>query len=180
MNRNLPNILTTLRMLVIPVFLYYLYLSRVPGQILICLVIFVLASLTDYLDGALARKYNVISNYGKIMDPLADKLLVLAALSGITWLMPYRLPVLIFILIFARELIITILREIYKQRGIIVAADKLGKLKTVMQMLGLIAAYSVWAFSSPSPIFVTVITLWFWLVTGITLYSGVNYLRIKA
>lgn len=179
MNRNIPNILTTLRMLVIPVFLYYLYLSQVPGRVLICLIIFILASFTDYLDGALARKHNIISNYGKIMDPLADKLLVLAALTGLIWLEPYLLPVLIFILIFARELLITILREVYKRKGIIVAADKLGKLKTVMQMLGIIAAYGVWAFSNPSPLFITLVTVWFWIVTAITLYSGLNYLRIK-
>ena len=179
MNRNVPNILTTMRMLVIPVFLYYLYLSTSPGRILICLVIFMLASFTDYLDGALARKHNIVSNYGKIMDPLADKLLVLAALTGLTWLQPYSLPILIFILILARELIITILREIYKAKGIIVAADKLGKLKTVMQMLGIIAAYAIWAFTPPSQTFILIITIWFWIVTAITLYSGANYLRIK-
>lgn len=179
MNRQVPNILTTLRMLVIPIFLYYLYLSTAPHRILISLIIFVLAALTDYFDGALARKHNIVSNYGKIMDPLADKFLVLAALSGLTWGGPYKLPILIFILIMARELIITILREIYKAKGIIVAADKLGKLKTVMQMLGIIAAFSVWAFAVPSATFITIITIWFWIVTAITLLSGANYLRIK-
>ncbi|MDZ4182769.1 MAG: CDP-diacylglycerol--glycerol-3-phosphate 3-phosphatidyltransferase, partial [Candidatus Cloacimonadaceae bacterium] len=132
---------------------------------------------TDFLDGYLARKMNVISNFGKLMDPLADRLLVLSALAGMTWLLPYRLHLAIVLIILARELAITILREIYKQKGIIVPADKLGKIKTVMQMTGIIVAYALWAWHPNIPAsLITLISIWFWVVAGITLYSGMNYL----
>ncbi|HNX38217.1 MAG TPA: CDP-diacylglycerol--glycerol-3-phosphate 3-phosphatidyltransferase [Candidatus Cloacimonadota bacterium] len=177
MNRNVPNALTLARILVIPVFAWFLFAGHADSRILISLIIFVLASFTDYLDGALARKYNIISNFGKIMDPLADKLLVLTALAGLTWLEPYRLPWLIFVLIFLREAVITILREVYKKKGIIVAADKLGKFKTVTQMCGIIIAFSVWASGDPTQLFRLIVILWFWGVTVLTLISGMNYLK---
>lgn len=142
--------------------------------------LFVAASATDYLDGYLARKMNVITDFGKIWDPLADKLLVLAALAGLTFRPPFKLHILIFTLIFARELLITILREIYKKKGIVVAADRLGKLKTVMQMAGIIAAYAMWSWIQPVPESAQItIQVWFWVVTAITLYSGINYLTTK-
>lgn len=179
MKRNLPNALTILRFLLVPVFLYYLFVSQHTERDWYALSIFVVASITDYLDGMLARKYNVISDFGKIMDPLADKLLVLSALFGLCWLPPFNLSKVIFLIIFARELLVTILREVYQRRGIVVAADKLGKLKTVMQMLGIIAAFIFWA--SMAEISQTVklsISIWFWLVAVITIISGINYLRI--
>lgn len=177
MNRNVPNALTMARVLVIPVFAWFMFASDAPSRILISLIIFVLASFTDYLDGALARKYNIISNFGKIMDPLADKLLVLTALAGLTFLEPFRLPWLIFALIFLREAVITILREVYKRKGIIVAADKLGKLKTVTQMLGIVFAFVIWTVGGPSPLIRLIVILWFWAVTALTLISGMNYLK---
>ncbi len=179
MKRNLPNALTILRFLLVPVFLYYLFVSQHTERDWYALSIFVVASITDYLDGMLARKYNVISDFGKIMDPLADKLLVLSALFGLCWLPPFNLSKVIFLIIFARELLVTILREVYQRRGIVVAADKLGKLKTVMQMLGIIAAFIFWA--TMAEISQTVklsISIWFWLVAVITIISGINYLRI--
>ena len=177
MNRNIPNALTLFRILLIPVFAWYLFFTSFDCSIWMALLVFIIASLTDYWDGFLARKYNIISNFGKIMDPLADKLLVLTALGGLTWLQPYRLSPFIFWLILGRELLITILREIYKNRGIIVAADKLGKLKTVTQMLGIIAAYLLWAWGKAGNTAVMLISFWFWLVTLLTLVSGANYLK---
>lgn len=177
MNRNVPNALTLLRVLLIPVFAWQVYTQPSGASLWLGLAIFCLASFTDYLDGALARKHNIVSNFGKIMDPLADKLLVLTALAGLCWMDPYRLSPLIFWLILFRELLITILREIYKERGIIVAADKLGKLKTVTQMLGIITAYTAWAAGNPGATFRTAVTVWFWLVTALTLISGANYLK---
>lgn len=177
MNRNVTNALTLLRVLLIPVFAWYLFFCDRPVTIWLALIVFCVASFTDFLDGYLARKHNIISNFGKIMDPLADKLLVLTALAGLTFIDPYRLSQWIFWIILGRELLITVLREIYQRKGIIVAADKLGKIKTVMQMLGIITALIVWAAGGPSESFRLIIAIWFWLVTLITVISGINYLK---
>lgn len=179
MYKHIPNLLTILRFLMVPVFLYFLILSEAPNRISIALIIFLIASCTDYLDGLLARKWKVISDFGKIMDPLADKLLVLSALAGITWLPPLNLPKLIFFIILARELLVTILREVYQKKGIVLAADKLGKLKTVMQMAGLIFTYACWAYFQPLSEHITIFILaWFWLVVLITVLSGINYIKV--
>ncbi|HNQ42889.1 MAG TPA: CDP-diacylglycerol--glycerol-3-phosphate 3-phosphatidyltransferase [Candidatus Cloacimonadota bacterium] len=179
MHKQIPNALTILRFLMVPVFMYFLFVSRVPQRVMISLIIFVLAALTDYVDGTLARKWEVVSDFGKIMDPLADKFLVLTALAALCWLPPYNLNVVIFFVILARELLITILREVYQQRGIVVAADSLGKLKTVMQMFGVIFALTAWAFMpSVSDNLRKGVNIWFWLVAVITVASGFNYLRI--
>lgn len=178
--RHIPNALTILRMLVIPVFAYLMFTHASGDAGWIILWLFVGASLTDWLDGYLARKMNVISDFGKIMDPLADKLLVLTALAGLTWLPPYRLPMAIFFIILIREVAITILREINKKRGIIMPADKLGKLKTVMQMLGITAALALSAsIVNLSRSVIISVQSWFWLVAAITLYSGINYIFNK-
>ena len=112
--KNIPNILTIGRILLIPVFLWLVFARDAIAS---ALLVFVVAALTDWLDGWLARKWQVISDFGKIADPLADKLLVLSALAALTWLPPYRLWLPIFIVIALRELVITILREIYKKIG---------------------------------------------------------------
>ncbi|MDZ4121245.1 MAG: CDP-diacylglycerol--glycerol-3-phosphate 3-phosphatidyltransferase, partial [Candidatus Cloacimonadaceae bacterium] len=131
---------------------------------------------SDYLDGFLARKHNIISDFGKIMDPLADKLLVLAALAAFTWLKPFNMPAFIFYTILIRELTITILREVYKKRRIIIPADKLGKIKTVMQMAGIVAALLLWALNpNLGSVYIIIIHAWFWVVAGITAFSGINY-----
>mgnify|MGYP001361137662 CR=1 FL=1 len=179
MYKHIPNILTIIRFLLVPVFLYYVIINEAANHISIAFIVFVLASFTDYLDGMLARKYKVISDFGKIMDPLADKLLVLSALGCISWLHPYYLPKLIFFIILARELLVTILREIYQKKGIVLAADKLGKLKTVMQMAGIIFAYFCWAYlGTVSKAIITLVIAWFWLVVLITLISGINYIKV--
>lgn len=178
--RNLPNLLTLLRVLLIPVFAWLVFFSAVPNRVAWALLVFAAASFTDWLDGHLARKWQVISDFGKIADPLADKLLVLSALAALTWLDPYRLVWPIFALIALRELGITILREVYKRRGIIMPADKLGKLKTVLQMAGIILALALWAWkpgAAASAAARTAAHLWFGAVTLLTLASGLNYLR---
>lgn len=176
MKHQIPNALTVLRFLLVPVFLYFMFISQ---QSWMALAIFIVASFTDYLDGMLARKLDVISDFGKIMDPLADKLLVLSALSGLCWLPPFYLSKAIFFIILARELLITIMREVYQKRGIVVAADKLGKLKTVMQMLGIIVALSFWAAQDEVSVWVIKsVSIWFWIVAAITVISGFNYLRV--
>ena len=179
MKRWIPNSLTVLRFILVPVFLYYLFVSVNDMRVEISLLIFLIASFTDYLDGMLARKMQVVSDFGKIMDPLADKVLVLSALAGLCWLPPYQLSKIIFYIILVRELLITILREVYQHKGIVVAADIFGKVKTVMQMLGIIAAFILWVLLPIIPPSVhLVIDLWFALVAGVTVASGFNYLKV--
>jgi len=120
----------------------------------------------------------VISDFGKIADPLADKLLVLSALAALTWLEPFKLFILIFIVIAFREVLITILREVYKKRGIIVPADKLGKWKTFLQMTGIIASFALWAWLPiVTPVYVYAAHAWFAVVAILTIYSGLGYFK---
>lgn len=177
MNRNVPNLLTCLRILIVPFFLWLLFWQPSPYSVSIALLLFIVGSITDYLDGFLARKHNIISDFGKIMDPLADKLLVLAAIAALTFLPPIKLPAVIFYIILAREVLISIMREIYKKKKIIIPADKLGKIKTVMQMTGIIVALFIWIVYPSPPVFVlSIIEAWFWTVTAITAVSGASYL----
>ena len=99
MRKHIPNALTILRFLMVPLFLYLMFLYRGSQGPMLSLIVFSLASLTDYVDGMLARKWNVISDFGKIMDPLADKLLVLSALLGLSLLPPWEINYLIFLII---------------------------------------------------------------------------------
>lgn len=179
MRKYIPNALTMLRFLLVPVFIYLIFVSRLEKSTLYALIVFVLASLTDYVDGFLARKWQVISDFGKIMDPMADKLLVLSALLALCLLPPFHFSILIFIVILIREAGITLLRDVYQKRGIVVPADNLGKLKTVMQMVGIIFALGAWTFLPEiSEGFSFGVEIWFWLVVGITLLSGFNYLKL--
>lgn len=132
---NLPNILTLLRIIAIPVFLM-IYAQDFKGAGIVACLIFILASITDFLDGYLARKYHLVSNFGKIMDPLADKLLVLSTLIALT--VDHILPIWVVLIILARELGITSLRALAAADGVVVAASPLGKVKTVSQMIGII------------------------------------------
>lgn len=138
---NLPNKLTTARVVMIPLFLLALY----QGQWLAALVLFALASATDALDGHIARSRGLVTDFGKFMDPLADKLLVTSALIAFVELL--RVPGWVVFLIIARELAITGLRTLAAGKGVVLAADKWGKIKTVTQMVwicyGLVMGFCV-------------------------------------
>jgi len=133
MTLNLPNKLTILRVILIPFFAMFL-LTGMAGiySDYIALVIFCVASLTDMLDGMIARKYNLITNFGKFMDPLADKLLVCTALICLLDL--GRIPAWVVIIIIAREFIISGFRLVASDKGVVIAAGYIGKVKTVFQM----------------------------------------------
>lgn len=130
---NLPNKLTILRVILIPFFVVFM-LFDITGAAdkWIALVIFCVASLTDMLDGKIARKYNLVTNFGKFMDPLADKLLVCTALICLTSM--NRLNVIVVLVIIAREFIICGFRLVASDNGIVIAASYWGKFKTVSQM----------------------------------------------
>ena len=129
---NIPNTLTILRVCLIPFFVFFMYMDSPRGAWLACLI-FVLASLTDLLDGYLARKLNQITTFGKFMDPLADKLLVCTALISLTDL--HRIPSWIVMIIVAREFIISGFRLIAAEKGVVIAASYWGKIKTTVQMI---------------------------------------------
>ena len=131
---NLPNRLTILRVCLIPVFVVFLLLSPTyPWCNLAAVLVFIAASITDLLDGKIARKYNMVTNFGKFMDPLADKLLVCSAL--ICLLSIGRIATWIVLVIVAREFIISGFRLVAAEQGVVLAASKLAKVKTTVQMI---------------------------------------------
>ena len=131
---NLPNKLTIFRVILIPFFVFFVLAPYFPeyGKY-IAVAIFIIASLTDLLDGKIARKYNLVTNFGKFMDPLADKLLVCSAL--ICLVSNGKLPAWIVIIIISREFIISGFRLIASDNGVVIAAGYWGKFKTTFQML---------------------------------------------
>ena len=136
MKMNLPNKLTILRVLMIPFFVFCMLVDfGYPGRIA-ALVLFCAASFTDFLDGFIARKYHLVTNFGKFMDPLADKLLVCSAL--ICFVGKGELAAWIVIIIMAREFIISGFRLVASDNGVVIAANMWGKLKTVSQMIMII------------------------------------------
>lgn len=130
---NLPNKLTVLRVIMIPLFVVILLVPAIPYNDYIALGIFIVASLTDLLDGMIARKYNLVTNFGKFMDPLADKLLVCSALICLIEL--GRIPSWMVIIIIAREFIISGFRLVASDNGVVIAASYWGKFKTTFQMI---------------------------------------------
>ena len=168
---NLPNKLTLLRICLIPVFVI-LMLSQVSNFFLISCVIFIIASITDFLDGKIARKYNLVTDFCKFMDPLADKLLVLSALIC---MIEYDLVAgWMVIIIVARELTVSILRAIAADNGKVIAASGGGKIKTTSQMIAIILLLIGANYSNSQIVFVGTIAMY--IATIFTLYSGIDYL----
>ncbi len=144
---NLPNKLTIARMIMIPVFILFFYLNF-AGHYFVALAVFAIASFTDLLDGKIARRYNLVTNLGKFLDPIADKVLVSSALIVILTVPSYFTAFLggwamivggcCVVVIFARELIVSGFRMVAADAGIVIAADKIGKFKTVAQDISII------------------------------------------
>ncbi len=144
---NLPNKLTIARMIMIPVFILFFYLNF-AGHYFVALAVFAIASFTDLLDGRIARRYNLVTNLGKFLDPIADKVLVSSALIVILTVPSYFTAFLggwamivggcCVVVIFARELIVSGFRMVAADAGIVIAADKIGKFKTVAQDISII------------------------------------------
>ena len=162
---NLPNKLTILRVLMVPVFIVFM-LTDLGGKFnnIIALVLFVTASLTDLLDGYMARKNNLVTNFGKFMDPLADKLLVCSAL--ICFVATEQLPAWMVIVIIAREFIISGFRLIASDEGVVIAASYWGKVKTTVQMVMIIALLIEFPYAM-------VIA---WVAVALTVISLVDYI----
>ena len=168
---NLPNKLTTFRVVLIPFFVFFLLTDLVGnwGK-WIALAIFIVASLTDFLDGYLARKYNLVTNFGKFMDPLADKLLVCSAM--ICLIEKGAIPSWIVTIIIAREFIISGFRLIASDNGVVIAASYWGKFKTTFQMLMVI----VLLLNFDIPAFKILGTVLIWIATILTVVSLIDYI----
>lgn len=174
---NLPNKLTCIRMAAVPFFVAVFYLPGVPGHFVWALVLFVLASFTDFLDGQIARKRNLVTDFGKFMDPLADKVLVVSALICFTEMGLVPAPVVIVII--AREFAVTSLRLIAAPKGVVIAADIYGKMKTVAQMVWVITVLLQLALEENAivlPFLAGFNSVMIWVVTALTVLSGVNYI----
>ena len=166
---NLPNKLTMLRVILIPFFVFFLLTPDFPdyGKY-IATIIFIVASLTDLLDGKIARRYNMVTNFGKFMDPLADKLLVCSAL--ICLIEVRDLAAWIVILIIAREFIISGFRLIAAEQNIVIAASYWGKFKTTFQMIAVILLIV------KIPALSLVTSLCLWIALALTVISLVDYI----
>ena len=137
---NLPNVLTVMRIMLVPVLVVAL-LGNTPEGDVLAAIVFALASLTDFVDGYLARARGSITTFGKLMDPLADKLLIVAALISLVSL--HRLPAWVAMVIITRELAVTVLRLAATQAGVVMAASMFGKVKTCLQIAAILAVSAV-------------------------------------
>ncbi len=171
MKWNAPNILTLIRMILIPVFVMFYFISM-PGWNIYAAVIFIIAAATDWLDGYLARKHNQVTNFGKLWDPIADKLLVLAALL---MLMAWgKVGFVVVLIIVGRELIIGGVRSLAASKGVVMAADKSGKLKTVVQFVAIIILLlNNWPFIGCA---VDVGLILIWISAALSVYSCIEYM----
>jgi CDP-diacylglycerol---glycerol-3-phosphate 3-phosphatidyltransferase len=162
---NLPNVLTVLRILAVPVIVVAL-LDETPNGDALAAGVFALAALTDGLDGYFARSRNAVTTFGKLMDPLADKLLIVAALVSLVSL--DRLAAWVAMVIIARELAVTGLRAVAAERGVVISASWLGKAKTILQVAAVIALIA----TDPAPVWVDVLV---YVAVAMTLISGADY-----
>ena len=163
---NLPNVLTVLRILLVPVLVVALLDETANGDLLAACV-FALASLTDAMDGYLARTRNDITNFGKLMDPIADKLLIIAALVALVSL--DRLAAWVAMVIIAREVAVTVTRMHATQQGVVIASNWWGKAKTIVQVT---AIFFLIVAGEPPPMWVDGLVL---AAVAITIASGVDY-----
>lgn len=170
MPMNLPNKLTIVRIIMIPFFVFFLLTDFVAGSKWIATVLFCAASITDFLDGHIARKYNLVTNFGKFMDPLADKLLVCSALICLIAL--GRIPAWIVIVIISREFIISGFRLIAADNGVVIAASYWGKFKTASQMVTVILL----VLNIQNTVFTVLGTVFIYISLVLTVVSLIDYI----
>lgn len=197
---NIPNLLSLLRIFLIPLFLYLLFLPDTTGKIW-AIVVFIFASITDFLDGWSARLLNQQSELGKFLDPLADKFLVIAALIAFLMLDPL-IPIWMVVIIVGRDLLITLMRYLAVKKGSSLRTSRLGKVKTAYQMVSIIVIIAVFIFESMETAFIPQAGYWpiatalklvlsgersrvlaslpYWLMFLATLLTGVSGIRYLA
>jgi CDP-diacylglycerol--glycerol-3-phosphate 3-phosphatidyltransferase len=162
---NVPNVLTLLRILLVPVIVVAL-LGETPNGDLLAAIVFAFASITDWVDGYIARSRGAITTFGKLMDPIADKLLVVAALVSLVSL--DRLQAWVAMVIIARELAVTMSRMAATGQGVVISANRWGKVKTALQVLTIFLLIAV----NGSPLWLDVLV---YLTVAVTVISGVEY-----
>ena len=175
---NLPNKLTLLRICMIPFFVVFAKMGDFAFQV-VAVVIYILACLTDMLDGRIARGRNLVTNFGKFMDPIADKLLVMSAMIVLT--AQGRMPDWVCIVMLAREFLVSGFRLVAVENGVVIAAGPLGKLKTVFQMISTIALMLLVSVNGPDAallgqggtVFANVLM---YIALALTVVSGADYI----
>lgn len=179
---NLPNKLSILRVILVPFFVAFLLLDQIPFNSLIALIIFIAASVTDAIDGKYARKHNMVTTFGKFLDPLADKVLVISAMICFVDLgLISSVPVIIII---TREFLVTSLRLVAVESGNVIAASMLGKLKTAFTMGALVIILLLESIAGFG-----VFPVWFsldilyeillWIAAALTVASGIEYVWVN-
>lgn len=178
---NLPNKLTLLRILLVPLFVIFLLVNTIPFSYLWALIIFILASITDFFDGYYARKNNMVTDFGKFLDPLADKILVVSAFCCFIQMdIIGAVPVIIVLF---REFAVTSVRLVAASNGKVVAANMWGKTKTVSQIIAIVVTLvlqMVLQFldsSGLTDIFTIIINIVIWASVILTIISGMVYLK---
>ncbi len=178
---NTPNKLTILRIVMIPFFVFFFEMASWQYSYLLALLVFAAASFTDWLDGYLARKNNLVSDFGKFMDPLADKILVAAAMVCFVGRGMTTAPIVITVL--AREFLVTSLRLIAANKGVVIAADRWGKYKTATTMVwicfGLFTMQAGASGWGGDAVFVIMLSIYYLLMSlslFFTVFSGFNYI----
>jgi len=186
MKRYIPNSLTLFRVLMVPVFFWLIYYSHIQYNYIWATFVFIIASITDIFDGLLARRFGVVTNFGKIMDPLADKLLTLLALIALVSEPIKMMSIYVFYVILFREVMITLLRHYYTTKKIYIPANVWGKVKTTFQLTGIIAALLYYSVHTLYPFkqtlhskFLFGFNIFFWITAAITVLSGITYLSPK-
>lgn len=174
---NLPNRLTLLRMVLVPFLVLFMLCKQIPYSDLFALLVFVIASITDFFDGKIARSRNLVTNFGKFLDPMADKVIVLSAmicLSSVSLCHP-----VVVIIVASREFMISSLRLVAASQGIVLAAGWSGKVKTASQMISIVvvlAMLSINQFFNIELLIVPISNCLMWITAFITVYSGIEYL----
>jgi CDP-diacylglycerol--glycerol-3-phosphate 3-phosphatidyltransferase len=162
---NLPNVLTVARILAVPVIVVAL-LDETPNGDVVAAIVFALAAISDGLDGYLARSRDAVTTFGKLMDPIADKLLIVAALISLVSL--GRLAAWVAMVIIAREFAVTALRAVAAEQGVVISASWLGKAKTILQVAAVFALI-IW---EPAPLAVDLLV---YVAVAVTVISGADY-----
>ena len=186
---NLPNKITISRICLIPVFGIIFFLDRIPSNYFIAALVFIIAACTDFIDGHIARKYNLVTNLGKFLDPIADKVLVSTALIFVlvkpeiitvlwgSWTMIYAGVCVAVIL--ARELIVSGFRMVAASTGLVLAADKVGKVKTTFQDIAiamLLAGANFFDIVKASEVINAIGIVCLGIATVLTIWSGLSYI----
>lgn len=178
---NLPNKLTMVRMFLVPFFLLFLLVPAIPFHYVFAMLIFAVASITDAMDGHIARSRGLVTDFGKFLDPVADKVLVFAALIAFIEL-GWASAVAVVIMM-AREFLVSSLRMVAAGNGTVIAAGNSGKLKTVVTMVSIVVVLVLAALldivAIPWLNLAVLSNLLVWLSTAITIYSGAEYLWVN-